>query len=376
MFLYEIVLILVLMLFFLSYSKLKINNKIKSLQHQNIIINNLIDTIDDGFYIWDAKKRIEKFSPNLLILLNTVFYSFSEFVNFFEQSEDLIKNFNDAKEVNKSFALDLKSKEGEVYCTCYGRSIIDDSNNVVGVLLWIRNISDYRIKTNELELENNKLVQEVENYKDIFNSLPYPILKYNEHRKVKFYNLFYDKYISDSQKLAITDGTYNSKSTKHIITCKNERKIFDFIKIPIQNSDEMVVYGKDISEVEKLHTQLDNHSMSQKNLLEGLTIGIAIYDKNRILTFYNNSFVKIFQFDPKFLASYPDYEKVMLHLYEKKLLKGSDSKKIISQANELFKQLFGSYNDTMHLTNGKELRVLVVSYASQGLLFSYKEYKN
>lgn len=81
-FLYEVVLILILILFFLSYSKLKISNKIKNLQHQNVIINNLIDTVNDGFYIWDAKKRIEKFSPNLLILLNTVFYSFNEFVNF------------------------------------------------------------------------------------------------------------------------------------------------------------------------------------------------------------------------------------------------------------------------------------------------------
>ncbi len=147
-FLYEVVLILILILFFLSYSKLKISNKIKNLQHQNVIINNLIDTVNDGFYIWDAKKRIEKFSPNLLILLNTVFYSFNEFVNFFEQSESLIKNFVEAKEINKSFTLDLKSKDSEVYCICYGRSIIDDSNNVIGVLLWIRNVSDCKIKAN------------------------------------------------------------------------------------------------------------------------------------------------------------------------------------------------------------------------------------
>ena len=79
---YEIVLLLILVFFLFSYSKLKISNKIKDLQHQNVIINNLIDTVNDGFYIWDAKKRIEKFSPNLLILLNTVFYSFNEFVNF------------------------------------------------------------------------------------------------------------------------------------------------------------------------------------------------------------------------------------------------------------------------------------------------------
>ncbi|MDR2831359.1 MAG: hypothetical protein LBV62_00335 [Rickettsiales bacterium] len=375
-FLYEVVLVLILILFFLSYSKLKINNKIKSLQHQNIIINNLIDTVNDGFYIWDAKKRIEKFSPNLLILLNTVFYSFNEFVNFFEQSESLIKNFTEAKEINKSFTLDLKSKDGEVYCMCYGRSIVDDSNNVIGALLWIRNISDYKIKANGLELENNKLTQEVENYENVFNSLPFPILKYNKNKKVKFYNSFYDKYINSSQKLAVASSSYSAKPGKHVITCKNERKVFDFVKIPIQGSGGVVMYGKDVSDAEKLHTELNSYLATQKNLLERLPVAIVIYSRNQKLKFYNNAFIKTFQFDPKFLASYPTYHEVMLYLFEsKKFLEKEDFQTISNQKHELFKKLFESYNDTMHLTDGKAFRVLTIPYASGGLLFSYEECK-
>ncbi|QOD38491.1 transcriptional regulator [Candidatus Wolbachia massiliensis] len=375
-FLYEVVLLLILILFFLSYSKLKVDNKIKSLQHQNIIINNLIDTVDDGFYIWDSKKRIEKFSPNLLILLNTVFYSFNEFVNFFEQSESLIKNFTEAKKINKSFTLDLKSKDGEVYCICHGRSIIDDSNSVIGVLLWIRNISDYKIKANALELENNKLTQEIENYRNIFNSLPFPILKYDENKKAEFCNLFYDKYIHSSQRLAVASRAYSAKSGKHVITYKNERKVFDFIKIPIRNSDGTVMYGKDVSDAEGLRAELDSHLATQKNLLEELPIAIAIYSKNQKLKFYNNAFVKTFQFDTKFLASYPTYHEVMLYLFEsKKLLKQEDFHIISTQGHELFKKLFGPHNDTIHLTNGQAFRTLTIPYASEGLLFSYEECK-
>ncbi|MDM8335489.1 hypothetical protein [Wolbachia pipientis] len=375
-FLYEVVLLLILILFFLSYFKLKVDNKIKSLQHQNIIINNLIDTVDDGFYIWDATKRIEKFSPNLLILLNTVFYSFNEFVNFFEQSESLIKNFTEAKKINKSFTLDLKSKDCEVYCTCYGRSIIDDSNKVIGVLLWVRNISDYKIKANELELENNKLKQKIENYRNTFNSLPFPILKYNENKKVKFCNLFYDKYINSSQRLAAASSPYSAKSGKHMITYKNERKVFDFIKIPIQNSGGTVVYGKDVSDAEELRARLASYLAAQKNLLEELPIAITIYSKNQKLKFYNNAFVKTFQCDTKFLASNPTYYEVMLYLFEsKKLLEEKDFQTINNQRHELFKKLLGPYNDTIHLSNGKVFRILTIPYASEGLLFSYEECK-
>ncbi|WP_374698430.1 PAS domain-containing protein [Wolbachia endosymbiont (group B) of Limnophora tigrina] len=375
-FLYEVVLILILILFFLSYSKLKISNKIKNLQHQNVIINNLIDTVNDGFYIWDAKKRIEKFSPNLLILLNTVFYSFNEFVNFFEQSESLIKNFAEAKEINKSFTLDLKSKDSEVYCICYGRSIIDDSNNVIGVLLWIRNISDYKIKANGLELENSKLTQEVESYKNVFNSLPFPILKYNKNRKVEFYNLFYDKYVDSSKKFAVTGSAYSTKPGRHIITYKNEPKVFDFVKIPIQGSGSIVMYGKDVSGAEKLHTELNSYLAAQKNLLESLPIAIAIYSKDQKLKFYNNAFIKIFQFDPKFLASYPTYHEVVFYLFEsKKFLEKESFQTISNKRHELFKKLFESYDDTMHLTNGKAFRVSTMPYTLEGVLFSYEECK-
>ncbi|WP_425386220.1 hypothetical protein [Wolbachia endosymbiont (group A) of Barypeithes pellucidus] len=375
-FLYEVVLILILILFFLSYSKLKISNKIKNLQHQNVIINNLIDTVNDGFYIWDAKKRIEKFSPNLLILLNTVFYSFNEFVNFFEQSESLIKNFVEAKEINKSFTLDLKSKDSEVYCICYGRSIIDDSTNVIGVLLWIRNVSDYKIKANGLELENSKLTQEVESYKNVFNSLPFPILKYNKNRKVEFYNLFYDKYVDGSKKFAITSSAHSTKPGRRVVTYKNEPKVFDFVKIPIQGSGSIVMYGKDVSDAEKLYTELNSYLATQKNLLERLPVAIVIYSKNQKLKFYNNAFIKTFQFDPKFLASYPTYHEVMLYLFEsKKLLEKEDFQTISNQRHELFKKLFESYDDTMHFTNGKAFRVLTIPYASEGLLLSYEECK-
>ncbi|MDD9331612.1 MAG: hypothetical protein PV340_03085 [Wolbachia sp.] len=139
---------------------------------------------------------------------------------------------------------------------------------MIGALLWIRNISDYKIKANELELENKKLIQEVESYKNIFDSLPYPILKYNKHRKVKFYNLFYDKHINHSQRLAITNSVYNAKLGKHVTICKNKRRIFNSMKVPVQNSYTIVVYGNDISNAEKLHAELNDYLATQKNYLK------------------------------------------------------------------------------------------------------------
>ncbi|WP_253299891.1 PAS domain-containing protein [Wolbachia endosymbiont of Chironomus riparius] len=247
---------------------------------------------------------------------------------------------------------------------------------MIGVLLWVRNISNYEIRSNELKLENKKLVKEIENYKDIFNSLSYPILKYNKYQKVKFYNLFYHKHINNSQRLAITKIVYNEKSEKYITIYGNERKIFNFIKVSIQGSDEIVVYGQDISNEEKLRTKLNNHLVTYKMLLEDLPVAIVIYNKSQKITFYNNTFIRIFQLDHKFLKSRPTYYEIMSYLFEsKKLLKKEDFQVITEKRDTLFKELFESYNNTLHLTNGKLLKVLTINYASEGLLFSYTECK-
>ncbi|GFR19769.1 glycerol-3-phosphate dehydrogenase [Trichonephila clavata] len=259
--------------------------------------------------------------------------------------------------IYRNRGIDLKSKDSEVYCICYGRSIIDDSNNVIGVLLWIRNVSDCKIKAHGLELENSKLTQEVESYKNVFNSLPFPILKYNKNRKVEFYNLFYDKYVDGSKKFAITSSAHSTKPGRHVVTYKNEPKVFDFVKIPIQGSGSIVMYGKDVSDAEKLYTELNSYLATQKNLLERLPVAIVIYSKNQKLKFYNNAFIKTFQFDPKFLASYPTYHEVMLYLFEsKKLLEKEDFQTISNQRHELFKKLFASYDDTMHFYEWKSVQ--------------------
>ncbi|WP_246209900.1 hypothetical protein [Wolbachia endosymbiont of Atemnus politus] len=108
-----------------------------------------------------------------------------------------------------------------------------------------------------------------------------------------------------------------------------------------------------------------------------MPIAIAIYSKTQKLKFYNNAFIKTFQFDTKFLASCPTYHEVMIYLFEsKKLLEKEDFQIISSQRHEMFKKLLGPYNGTIHFTNGKVFRILIIPYASEGLLFSYEECKS
>ncbi|GAT78069.1 hypothetical protein EHRUM3_02780, partial [Ehrlichia ruminantium] len=71
MFIYITIFLLIFVLGLLINAYYRANADICTLKHNNNLINSLLSTLGDGFYLWDEKRRIEKFSTNLQILLNT-----------------------------------------------------------------------------------------------------------------------------------------------------------------------------------------------------------------------------------------------------------------------------------------------------------------
>ncbi|WP_244668527.1 sensor histidine kinase [Candidatus Liberibacter africanus] len=100
-------------------------------------------------------------------------------------------------------------------------------------------------------------------------------------------------------------------------------------------------------------------------ILHNLAFAIAIFDKNGYLQFYNQSFVKLWGIDPKFLESNPSNDELLEFL--------RSSNKLPEQLNwktwkenifSSYKSL-GTHEDNWHLPNGQTLHV-IVSYSPLG----------
>lgn len=364
--------------FLVSYFLIKINHKSRNLEHENTLLSNLIDAMDDGFYLWDAEKRVERFSPNLLILFNTIFYSFNEFADFFEESDLLKRNLNEVKEISKSFTIKLKAKNVEIYCVCHGRSIIGGTNNIIGALLWIKNISDSVIRINNLNMENTRYSQKLKDFKDTLNAIPYPIWKRDHGSKISVCNTSYYKCIKSLKKIINSNMSKNNVSskyyteTKHIII-NNKRRLYNFIEIRIDRSNEFVGYAEDITQIEELNNKLNSYITAQKTLLANLPVAIVIYDKSQKLQFYNNAFAELFSFDSLLLAAQPTYEEIFDLFKVKESLESKDHNAPCKQKFEFLNTLSDPYNYLLHLTDGRTLSVLIVPYAMEGLFFLYED---
>lgn len=365
-----------LCLFFLVfYFLIKINYKSRSLEHKNILLSNLIDATDDAFYLWDAEKRVEKFSPNLLILFNTVFYSFNEFADFFEESDLLKRNLNEVKEINKSFTIKLKAKGVEIHCVCHGRSIVG-STNIIGALLWIKNITDSVTRINNLNMENTRYAQELKDFTDILDIIPYPIWKRDRSSKVSMYNASYSKCIKNSKEILNSNMLKNNvryyTEAKYVII-NSERRLYNFTEVRIERSNKFIGYAEDITKIEELNKKLNSYIDTQKTLLANLPIAIVIYDKNQKLQFYNNAFAELFNLDSLLLAPKPTYKEIFDLFKIKKTLKNKDYNTLCEQEFEFLNTLSDPYNYLLHLADDRILSVLIIPCATEELIFLYED---
>ncbi|QLK56703.1 hypothetical protein [Ehrlichia ruminantium] len=380
MFIYITIFLLIFVLGLLINAYYRANADICTLKHNNNLINSLLSTLGDGFYLWDEKRRIEKFSTNLQILLNTVFYSFDEFADFFEESQELQKEFTEAKKVNKSFTMDLKGQETEIYCSCYGQSIVDNNGQIIGVLLWVQNITNYKLSIVSLEYENARLKENLINYTDILNNLPYPLWKKDKDLKIKAHNSLYIELIKNNINSEIqqneNSNVKNNKISQKVqyAIINNERKLYNMVEIPIKNSTEFIGYGEDITRISYFTQELNNYTTLQKNLLNNLPNPIAIYNRDSSIIFYNEIFIKFWHLNPSWLDTHPNYLSIFHKIYKESKLLDKDKFEFIKQEQyEIFKQITEPYHGTMVLKNNTTIKVIVIPNFKQELTFIYNQ---
>ncbi|KJV69601.1 hypothetical protein [Candidatus Neoehrlichia procyonis] len=379
MFIYTIIFLLIFTISVLTAAYFYANISINNLKHNNNLITNLLLSLGDGFYLWDEEKRIEKFSPNLQLLLNTIFYSFDELANFFEESHQLKKNFTDARKTNKSFTIDLKGKDTEIYCFCYGQSIVNNQDKIVGVLLWIQNTTKEKLLITQLEHKNAKLKQELENYKDMIDVLPYPTWKRDKDFKVTVYNPFYIKFTQCHsnreffKNRTLSNKVFPDKYQESIYTIiENERKLYTLTEIINPHTQEFIGYGQDMTQVKQLTQEIQSYIDLQKNLLNNLSCAIAIYGNDNKLSFYNNNFIKFWHLEQSWLDENPTYSKVLHKIYTNNQFFNKETFDFLQQQQHiLFRKLLDPYHETITLINNLIIKISVIPTHKQELIFIY-----
>ena len=242
-----------------------------------------------------------------------------------------------------------------------------------------------------LTQENEKLKNDLKNVSTILNMAPYPIWQHDAELKLRFYNLSYNEAVEDvvqkqetseppelDQKMkpmvkrAMETGEVEN-DRRHIVV-GGERRLYDITELPLPQEGMSVGFALDMSELEKLKSDLAQHVSAQADLLESSASAMAIFGSDMRLKSFNYAYVALWKFEESWLSTHPTYSEVLEQLRDKrKLPEQANFQQFKQQHLKLFTDLIEPQEEFYHLPDGTSLRVIAIPHALGGVMFAYED---
>src|SRR5664279_340897 len=266
----------------------------------------------------------------------------------------------------RGFVMTLTSKTG--------RPLEAEGRAVTGrAVLRLRDVSGIESELMDLAARHDRLMGDVETMKALFNSLPAPVWARNPDGQLIFVNAAYARAVdaedaSDAveRELELLDRAARAKLNDGRadggLYCERlpaiaagQRRIFDVVDAP--SSAGSAGMAIDATEVEAMRAELARMIEAHRRVLDQLATGVAIFNVDRKLIFYNAAFRSLFELDAGLLDQTPTDSSVLDTLRaERKLPEEQDFRQWKQQLYEAYRAV-EPQEHMWHLPGGRTLRV-------------------
>ncbi len=274
--------------------------------------------------------------------------------------------------------------------TSAGRPIEAEGRAVAGsAVLRLRDVSGIERELIDLASRHDALTSDVETMKALLDSLPTPVWARNESGRLIFVNSAYaraveagdpadavarelellDRAARDELARAHTAGSPYAGRLPAIAA--GERRIFDVVDAPSgAGSAGMAI---DRTEVETMRAELARMIEAHRRVLDQLATGVAIFNADRKLIFYNSAFRSLFELDAGFLDQTPADAAVLDTLRTaRKLPEEQDFRLWKLQLYEAYRAVEPKEH-MWHLPDGRTLRVVTTPNPEGGVTYLYDD---
>ncbi|HVF37401.1 MAG TPA: PAS-domain containing protein [Sphingomicrobium sp.] len=98
-------------------------------------------------------------------------------------------------------------------------------------------------------------------------------------------------------------------------TIGQERRMLRIVDVPLPTG-AVAGFAIDIQDLEDARIELASHQQSQRELADRMTAGVAQFDADRQLAFFNHPFAIMAQLDPEWLGEQPEFDRVLERMRE------------------------------------------------------------
>ena len=291
-------------------------------------------------------------------------------------------------------AVDGLRAQGEAFAmtllTLLGHHVEADGRAIGGrAMLRLRNMSGVERELAEITARHQKLQADVDALRILIEALPAPVWTRDATGRIVYANAAYaravdaangadaatrgiellDRAAREELKRSQAGAGVSMRRLPAIVSGK--RRILDVFSVPIPRGN--VGIGIDVTESDMMRTELARTSEAHRRTLDQLSTGVAIFDADQKLAFYNAAYRALWEIDVGFLDQRPTDGAILDHLrLANKLPVQQDFRQWRNQLHEAYRAIETKQYE-WHLPDGRTLRVVTTPNPEGGATYLFDD---
>ena len=291
-------------------------------------------------------------------------------------------------------AVDALREAGEGFllnlATSNGRSIEAMGRAIGGqAIVRIRELGGVRRELAESNLRYRTLLEETELLRDFVAAAPWPIWAKSAQGELRYANAAYAKATEATgpadainRKLELLERDQRDDVSRALsdvsafaerlpIVVGGERRVYDVHALKLGGGSAGIAI--DASEATALRAALVRMVEAHRRTLDQLSSGVAVFDGQRRLAFYNDSYRRLWDLDRVFLDSNPDDSSVLERLRAaRKLPEQPDFRAWKAKLHEAYRAVEPA-KDTWYLPDGRAVSVVTTPNPEGGVTYLFDD---
>ena len=291
-------------------------------------------------------------------------------------------------------AVDALRRDGRGFVmtltTRAGRPMEAEGRAIAGrAVLRLRDVSGIEQELLDLAARHDQLLSDIETMRALLDSLPAPVWARDSAGELVFVNSAYADAVdaavhaeavarrlelldqSARAELGRTRAAGETYTGRLPAIAAGGRRIFEVVDVPSAAGSSGIAIDR--TEVETMRAELTRMVEAHRRVLDQLATGVAVFNVDRKLTFYNAAFRVLFELDAGCLDQTPSDAAVLDTLRSKrKLPEEHDFRQWRQHLYEAYRTVEPKEH-MWHLPDGRALRVVTTPNPEGGVTYLYDE---
>lgn len=359
------------------------------------------------YFLYDAAHPAKAFCSRRLAVLLGIYNLDASFQTVLDKldepsQKELTRHVETLQKTGKEFHIRVQNEHNTLRLLVTGMRACSVDGVLFADVLWFQDRTDAFLQQEEnenwlkaLQTRDTLLMQALDN-------LPFPFWMRNPDLTLAYCNQAYLKWVggTDKEKVLqqnkepVCEGIEKTSAKLLAVAAKNsgemkqekgafivdgQPKMLEIFEVPLNETDSKeeratMGFAQDIQREERLHQTLQNYLKAQYRVLSSLSAGIALFNANGYLQFYNQAFCEIWKLEEHVLENGPAFSVILDILREKRMLP-EEANFIAYKHAEInqFSSLTQPIETIMHLPTGQILKRTMSPYPLGGVVMTFED---